>query len=50
MEAGTTEQCLNATDGAVREGMRNRGPAAHSPQDTHFLSGKTAQHREGAGG
>lgn len=40
MEAGTTEQCLNAQDGATEgenEGEKKK-PAAHSPQDTHFLS------------
>lgn len=36
MEAGTTEQCLNAREGAIEgENEREkRKPAAHSPQDS----------------
>lgn len=52
MEAGTTEQCLNAREGAVEgENEREeRKPAAHSPQDTHFLSVSLTQHPGGRGG
>lgn len=52
MEAGTTEQCLNAQEGAI-EGENNgekRKPPAHSPQDTHFLSVSLTQHPGGRGG
>lgn len=48
MEAGTTEQCLNTEVGAIKgENQRKRKPAAHSPQDTHFLSVSLTQHQGG---
>lgn len=53
MEAGTTEQCFNAQEGATEEGneKREKGkPAAHSPKDTHFLSESLTQHPVGRGG
>lgn len=52
MEAGTTEQCSNAQKGATEgENEREkRKPAAHSPQDTHFLSVSLTQHPGGRGG
>lgn len=49
--AGTTEQCLNAQEGAIEEEKERerRKPAAHSPQDTHFLSVSLTQDPGGRG-
>lgn len=55
METGTRAQCFNAPEGATERANKSkkrekRKPAAHSPEDTHFLSVSLTQHPGGRGG